>query len=126
MKSKAKTSLVVAGTVLLVILHLLNGLLGFAHLNDLKVLYPGGQVITEPGSGPSVLNIFYVVVHFIGAVLLIVGTVLLSKEKVVRARVAYIAAAICGLLPSPVLGLACLVFGAIVTGTWGSSRQHPQ
>ncbi|MFD8564966.1 hypothetical protein ACWDOR_44350 [Streptosporangium canum] len=125
--SKARKSTVVAGTALLVILYLLNGLFGFAHLNNLKVIYPDGSTIIEPGHGPSLLNIVYAVTHLVGAALLIAGAALvLKKEQVKKARSVYIVAALCGFFPSPMVGLAGLLFGAVVTGTWGRSRPRPK
>ncbi|WP_327043765.1 hypothetical protein OG320_18430 [Microbispora sp. NBC_01189] len=120
---KTRRGLVIGGTIVLVALHLHTALLGFAHLNGLELIYADGRIIREAGAGPNALNIIYAIVHPIGAALLIVGTVQLYKGQVMRARFAYVASALCGLLPSPLLCLACLVFSAIVTGKWGNSGQ---
>jgi hypothetical protein len=112
---RARNFLIIGGTVVLAWLQSLSGSVGFAHFNGVKVIYPDGWEITESVAGPSALNIILAVLHLLGAVLLIVGTVQLYRDKPARARVSYATAAICGLFPGYLLSLACVLFGAVVT-----------
>ncbi|MQY05546.1 hypothetical protein ACRB68_36230 [Actinomadura sp. RB68] len=116
--------LIVAGAAVMVLLQLLNAVYGYGHSNGVSIHYPGGRVITEPGEPASALNVSFAIVHVVGAALIMVATVWLLRGARSRAVTAYIAAAICGLFPSPAFGLMCLVFGALVTGTWRNRNQR--
>src|SRR5437868_852932 len=84
MSQKSRTFLLATVTVLLVLMYILSGLIGYAHLSDLTIVRPGEIDITEPGPGASALDIIELSTHLIGAAMLALGGVLLSRSAWLR------------------------------------------
>ena len=107
--------LIVASTAIILSLHLLNAAFTLGHTSSPEVRYPDGRVIHEAESGPSGAEIASGSLHLLGVVLAVAAAVLLFRHRTTTARRAYVASAVCGLFPSPPVGLICLILGALAT-----------